>query len=268
MQEVRLYEENPPAFYGVFAPAELENIETKRKPMKVAVFGIGGLFGGVLCSLGLVLLGGILDPRMRTPGEAAKTLGVPLLGALKAGGCVEEFSDIGGRLWTRWIGNGGRKKARAVWAPAPDASENDFWRMMLTEARKLLPGLLVVDCGEDSPPAVAELPRITDSTADDFVMIHRPISHCSLGEAQKFAEMIDRWRERGFEVWVRFAGPVQEPVTTLARALDAPLVLVPLHVTKTGFWKAQADLFRHSACPPCGVLALNDTPPKADEPTR
>ena len=261
MQEVRLYEENPPAFYGVFAPADLENVETKRKPMKVAIFGFGGLFGGTLCGLGLVLLGGIFDPRLRTPGEAAKTLGTPLLGALKTGASADEFAAIGGRLWSRWVGHGGRKKARTVWVPAPDESENDFWRMMLAEARKLVPALLVVDCGEDSPPAIAELLRITDSTADDFATIHRPISHCSLDEAKQFSEIIDGALGRGFEVWVRLAGPVQEPATTLARTLAPPLVLVPLHATQTAFWKAQAELFRHSACPPCGVLVLNDTNP-------
>ena len=105
-----------------------------------------------------------------------------------------------------------------------------------------------------------ELPRIADGGASDFAMIHRPISGCSLTQAREFGEMIDLWLSRGCEVWVRFSGPVQEPATTLTRALRAPLVLVPLHHTATAFWKDQADVLRHSGCAPCGVVALNDAP--------
>ncbi len=260
LQEVRLFEENPPAFYGVFAPADIENIVTKRKPLKVAVYGIGGLIGGAMCGLGAVLLVGFRDPKLRTRGEAAKTLGVPLLGALAAGGGGDDAAELGGKVWARWIGCApGGRKARAVWSPALDESENDFWRMMLGEARKLLPGLLVVDCGASPLPALAELPRITDD-AGDFAMIHRPIENCSLHEARQFAEWIEVRLARGSDVWVRFAGPVQEPATTLARCLHAPLVLVPLHRTEVGFWKEQAALFRHSALSPCGALVLNETP--------
>ncbi len=259
LQEVRLFEENPPAFYGVFAPADIENIVTKRKALKVAVYGIGGTIGGAFCALGAVLLVGFRDPKLRTRGEAAKTLGVPLLGALVAGGS-EDSAELAGKVWARWIGNApGGKRARAVWSPALDASENDFWRMMLGEARKLLPGLLVVDCGASPLPALAELPRITDD-AGDFAMIHCPIENCSLHEARQFAEWIEVRLARGCDVWVRFAGPVQEPATTLARCLHAPLVLVPLHRTEVGFWKEQTALFRHSAIPLCGALVLNETP--------
>ena len=259
LQEVRLFEENPPAFYGVFAPADIENIVTKRKALKVAVYGIGGTIGGAFCALGAVLLAGFRDPKLRTRGEAAKTLGVPLLGALVAGGS-EDSAELAGKVWARWIGNApGGKRARAVWSPALDASENDFWRMMLGEARKLLPGLLVVDCGASPLPALAELPRITDD-AGDFAMIHCPIENCSLHEARQFAEWIEVRLARGCDVWVRFAGPVQEPATTLARCLHAPLVLVPLHRTEVGFWKEQTALFRHSAIPLCGALVLNETP--------
>ena len=259
LQEVRLFEENPPAFYGVFAPADIENIVTKRKTLKVAVYGMGGTIGGAFCALGAVLLVGFRDPKLRTRGEAAKTLGVPLLGALGAGGS-EDSAELAGKVWARWIGNApGGKRARAVWSPALDASENDFWRMMLGEARKLLPGLLVVDCGATPLAALAELPRITDD-AGDFAMIHRPIENCSLHEARQFAEWIEVRLARGCDVWVRFAGPVQEPATTLARCLHAPLALVPLHRTEVSFWKEQTALFRHSAIPLCGALVLNETP--------
>ena len=257
LQEVRLFEENPPAFYGVFAPADIENVVTKRKAMKVAIYGLGGTIGGAFCALGAVLLVGFRDPKLRTRGEAAKTLGVPLLGAMDTGG---DWAELAGKVWARWIGSApGGKRARAVWSPALDESENDFWRMMLGEARKLLPGLLVVDCGTTPLRALAELPRITDD-AGDFAMIHRPVANCSLHEARQFAEWIEGRLARGGDVWVRFAGPVQEPATTLARCLHAPLVLVPLHRTETGFWKEQTALFRHSALSPCGALVLNETP--------
>ena len=261
MQEVRLFEENPPAFYGVFAPADLERVESKLKSLKVAVFAFAGLMCGTMFGFGGVLLAGFLDPKLRTAAEASKTIGAPLLGALPAGGVTEESPEIGAHIWGRWIGATiGVKRARAIWAPAPDASEADFWRAMLAQARKLLPALVVVDCGDVSPEALMELPRIADGGASDFAMIHRPISGCSLTQAREFGEMIDLWLSRGCEVWVRFSGPVQEPATTLTRALRAPLVLVPLHHTATAFWKDQADVLRHSGCAPCGVVALNDAP--------
>ena len=331
LQEVRLYEENPPAFYGIFAPAELENVVTKKKPVKVAIYGVGGLFGGLVFSLGLVLVGGIRDPRLRTPGEAAKAMSAPLLGVLTEGDGAEETSKTASKLWMHWIGNaagpnarptsapahdtreddiwrmllaeernpadagktrttppldvmtegdaekaadaGGKlsarwsengtgKKARAAWSPAPDDRENSFWRMMLAEAHKLLPALIVVNCGMDSPAALTECAKGADGEAEWFTVIHRPIADCTLDEARKFHEFIGRSLASGTEVWVRFSGPVQEPATTLARLLEPPLVLVPLHSTTTEFWKAQTELFRYSACPPCGILVLDDLHPR------
>ena len=263
MQEVRLYEENPPAFYGVFAPAEIGSVVTKGKPLKVAIYGSGGLFGGMMLSLGLIIFCGLRDPRLRTPGEAVKALGVPLLGVLTAGDSAEKSAEIGGRLWTRWIGNGGGKKARTVWAPAPGVREDDFWQMMLAEARKLLPTLVVVDCGTDSPSALADRPENADGAADPFVMVQLPIADCTLDGAKKIHEFIASLLARGDHVWVRFSGPVQEPATTLARLLEAPLVLAPLHTTEGAFWKGQAELFRHGACPPCGVLVLDERNPRS-----
>lgn len=267
MQEVRLFEENPPAFYGVFAPADLDRVESKLKSMKVVVFSFAGLMCGTMFGFCGVLLAGYLDPKLRTAAEASKTLGAPLLGALTAGGAPEDAPEIAAHLWGRWIGaTVGVKRARAIWAPAPDASEDAFWRAMLAQARKLLPALVVVDCGDVSPAALNDSPRNTDGAASDFAIIHHPISGCSLAEARKFGEMIDLWLSRGCEVWVRFSGPVQEPATTLARSLLAPLVLVPLHRTSTAFWKDQAAVLRHSGCAPCGVIALNDAPlSQADE---
>jgi hypothetical protein len=235
--------------------------------MKVAVYGAGGLFAGAALTLFGILLAGFVDPRLRTAGEAAKTLGVPLYGALRMTDNPDELSEKGTRLWARWIGGSvGAPKARVVWSPALDVSENDFWTMMIAEARKLVPALIVVNCGADSPPAFASLPQSTDVSTENIVTTNFPIVGGSFAHVQELRELIDLWLAGGSEVWVRIAGPVQEPATTLARDLGAALLLVPLHRTESRYWKQQAELFRHSGTQPRGLIVLNEIPlSQADE---
>ena len=64
----------------------------------------------------------------------------------------------------------------------------------------------------------------------------------------------------GNEVWIRLAGPVHEPLTTLGRCGLPALVLVPLHAEATEFWKTQAELLAKTIVPPAGVVCVGEIP--------
>ncbi len=85
LQEVRIYEENAPAYYGVFAPADVDHIRVVSKLFKCGILVVGGTAAGTFGALGVVLLLGIADGKLRTPGEAAKAAGAPLLTTLAGG---------------------------------------------------------------------------------------------------------------------------------------------------------------------------------------
>src|SRR5207248_9426135 len=134
----------------------------------------------------------------------------------------------------------------------------NFWRIMLARARALLPSLVVIDCGENLQPELAE--AAADGSGGVIVM-NRPLHGASLAEAQKVSELIKTYLAEGKDVWLRVDGTVQEPAASIVRAASAPLVLAPLHNGVTSaFFREQSALLRHSGAAPCGVVALNDTP--------
>ena len=248
LREAQLFEEDSPGYYRIFSSASPERTEVRSKFTKAAMFTAGGgiLFGllGLATALGCELL----DPKLRTPREAAKAFRAPLFGSIPASGAPPM---LGSELWAHWIGTKRSPSLpRVVWSPAPSETEQLFWDLLLERAANLLTTLRVIDCG--SPPLPA-------SRYEKVCVERIDIAACSISEAQRLGAKIRESCQDG-EVWLRFAGPVHEPLTTLARCGLPALVLVPLHGETTEFWKTQADLLAKTVNPPAGVVSVGETP--------
>lgn len=263
LQEVRLFEESAPGYYNLFTPATLERVIERSKALKMSVFCLVGLAGGSVCGLLLALFGAVADPKLSTSAEAAAVMGAPLLASIPSHGEPDKMAEIGGRLWVRWIGGRAQvKQPRAVWAPAPGEGEEAFWQLLLSQAQKLSPSVLIIDCGSTPAPALAALPQASLHTAESLTALAAmrfPVDEHDLSETTAFAELINRRTAAGRDVWLRFAGPVQEPSARLARSAQLPLLVVPLQTHNTTFWREQSELLRHSVGAPCGVVVTNET---------
>ena len=269
-QEVRIYEDNAPAYYGVFAPADIDHIgkTTKKAVQDHAPLGAGGtVFGTFAAVLGVVLLLGVVDRKLRTPGEAAKAAGAPLLAALPGGPrrlpAAEETAAA--KLWTRWLGGQGEaRRLRTVWCVGGHEGENDFWRMMLAQATT--PAARPAgDRRRPQPPARAG-GSATGIAARVAARANRsrscacPVAAGSLNQMHDLQYFIESRLTEGTEVWLRLDGPVQEPATGVVRAAGAepPCCSRRCTARRRAFLKEQAGLLRHVGVAPCGVVATND----------
>jgi uncharacterized protein involved in exopolysaccharide biosynthesis len=263
LQEMSLFEQNAQEMYLVLAPASPEEVTVKPKGLKVTVFSIAGLIFGAGCAGMLALLRELLDPRMRTPAEAAKATGSPAFISLPRDCAQTAKSELGAKLWLRWNRERDRDRiARAIWAPVNQESEEDFWQLILVEARRFVPSLLIIDCGSQPSPALAALPPAADGPAAPGVrMLRWNINSFTYAEMRDSYAAVERHRAAGCEVWLRFDGPVQEPATSVARAVGAhPLMVLPLDTQPAKFWKEQVELMRDSVGDLCGTVLLNAAP--------
>ena len=261
MQEARIYEQDAPASYGLFAPADLDHVLVISKTLKCIVLSILGAFAGGSLALGTVLVLGVADRKLRTPGEAKTSVDAPLFASIPHPVRAANADVTVAGIWARWHSAtaGGKPMFRAVWTPAPHESESDFWRMMLAQARVLLPALMVVDCGREPLSEIADLPQVSlETTAAGFCGARFPMHGASLADRQKVQQYFEKAVACGVEVWVRLDGEVCEPGVGLMRAAEGPLVLAVLHTEPASFYRTQAVLLRHSQVNPCGVVALND----------
>ena len=249
LREAQLFEENSPGYYRIFSPATAERVETRTKASKTMLFtaGCGILFAlfGVTTALGLELL----DPKLRTPWEAAKVFHAPLFGSIPN---AEPSALLGSELWANWVGaTRNPVLPRVVWSPHPDESEHRFWELLFGRAAMLLPALRVIDCGSPALP-----PSLHKKVCIERVDVTR----CSISDAQQLCQKIQDTCRSGVEVWIRLAGPVHEPLTTIGRCGLPALVLVPLHVATTEFWKMQAELLAKTISQPAGVVSVGEIP--------
>jgi hypothetical protein len=263
LQEARFFEESAPGYYSIFTPAALDRVSVRTRTMKMTVISLAGLFGGTLCGLMLATFGAVLDPKLRTSSEAAAIVGAPLFVSVPVDGNSEKAAAIGGKLWLRWIGGFAQtKQPRAVWASAPGRGEETFWKLLLFQARKFSPALLIVDCGATRSEALAALPQSKMYDTEDLpalTAMHCPLNECSISESAELASLIKTCAASGREVWLRFAGPVQERTARLARSAQSPLVVVTLHTHTVAFWREQSELLHQSVGAPCGVVTTNVT---------
>ena len=263
LQEARFFEESAPGYYSLFTPASLDRVAVRSKSMKISVFSLAGLIGGSMCGLMLATFGAVVDPTLRTSLEAASVIGAPLFASVPADCNAEKAAEIGGKLWLRWIGGYAQtKQPRAVWTPVPGKGEETFWKLLLVQARKLSPALLIVDCGSARSGALAALPQSKINDPMDppaLSAMHCLLNDCSLSEIAELESLIKRCAASGREVWLRFEGPVQERAARLARLAQAPLLVVSLHARPVAFWREQADLLTHSVGSLSGVVTTNES---------
>ncbi|MEI8341055.1 MAG: hypothetical protein WCH43_05895, partial [Verrucomicrobiota bacterium] len=236
-------------YYSVFEPATLGGVSVRGKMIKVAGFTIAGcIFFAGLALFG-ALAAELADPVLRTGSEAAKAFNAPLLATLeKSGGDSASGADI----WARWIAaEKSHGLPRIVWAPDPGTAENVFWDALFVRASHLLPALRVIDCG-GSEPLSGQGKNITIERLD--------AERFSISEARQFGTRVREACRRGEEVWIRLAGPVHEPLTTLARCGTPPLILVNLNGKETEFWKTQGELLEKTIGRATAVVAVGDIP--------
>jgi capsular polysaccharide biosynthesis protein len=262
LQEMNLFEQNAQELYLILAPATVDQVIARGKPLKVAVYTVAGTIFFEGMALAFALLSELRDSRLRTASEAAKAAGMPAIISIPKGG--ELKPELGAKLWLRWSRERDRDNiARCIWAPAASAEqEEQFWNLLLAEARRFSPALLVVDCGKAPCAALAALPRIPAKgeaapMAGDRWEIEG-FDHARLREA---CAAIQGYHAAGREVWLRFDGPMQEPATGLARAVGAhPLVIMAMDTWTKPFWKEQIELLRENAGELCGVVLVNMSP--------
>jgi len=263
LQEMSLFEQNAQEMYLVLAPATVDEVSVKPKGLKVAIYAIAGMifFGG--CAMMLALIAEILNPKMRTPGEAAKAIGSPAMISIPRDCDQTKRNELGAKLWLRWNRERDRDRiARAIWAPVNQEREDDFWNLILAEARRFIPSLLIIDCGSQASPALAALPQLSDgSTQQGVLSLRWNVESFTHAEMRDSCAAVERHRAAGREVWLRFDGVIQEPSTSLARAVGAhPLMVVPLDTQPASFWKEQVELMRDTVGELCGTVVLNGCP--------
>jgi uncharacterized protein involved in exopolysaccharide biosynthesis len=250
LREAQMFEENSPGYYRIFSPASADSVISKSKTMKAVIFSV---VGGILLALAATvaaLLTEFLDPKLRTGREAAKALRAPLLAVISRD---DADPALGAELWARWIGadrNPGQP--RIIWSPSPGADERLFWELLFERAAGLLPALNVVNCGDDTMPATSSKIKIQRVDAENF----------SILEAEQLGRKLREDCRRGEEIWIRLAGPMHEPLTTIARCGLPALVLVRLHAEANDFWKTQGELLGKTIGPAAGVVAVGETPSK------
>lgn len=257
LREAQLFEERSPGYYQVFSPAAPDAVDVRPKLIKLLAFALAGLIGGASAALCGAAGAELLDFRLRTGAEAARAWGAPLLASLPA-----DRAEAAARIWLRWLGqrpSGGH--VRAVLVPAPSASEDEFWALLVAEARRLLPGLVVVDCtaaDAPPPPALAGLPRAELAALPALgagpVLVNLSADRMPIEDARAAAARLRQAAAEGREVWCRLPGALHEPFTTLARAGLPPLVVVCAGSAPLAFWRDQASLLRGTIGPAAGLV--------------
>ena len=249
LREAQLFEEDSPGYYRIFSPASPERVEVRNKFTKTALFAAGGGIFFAVLGLAAALGRELLDPKLRTAWEAAKTFRVPLFGTIPRRGAPE---TLGPELWARWVGaNRNPRQPRIVWSPCPGPNDSLFWDLLLSRASSLLTSLQIIDFGS---------PSLVPPHLENVCVERIDARQYSIEQAQQLGTRIREDSKNAREVWIRLAGPVHEPLTTLARCGLPALVLVSLHSETTEFWKTQAELLAKTVSPPAGVVSVGEIP--------
>jgi len=249
LREAQMFEENSPGYYRVFQESDINHVIARGRFLKVALIMGGVTFALLMLAVMAALVMELLDPKLRTAPEASLALKVPVLGVIpQRGSDPEGVAEI----WARWItAEQAAGMLRVVWVPAPGAFDQQFWTPLFGRASVLLPSLRVVHCGQGpAPEAGTGRVRVEHVDTEQF----------SIQEAQRFGAALREDCGRGQSVWLCLAGPVHEPLTTMARAGTAPLVLVSLHTQEAEFWKTQGELLQKTLGQAAGLVAMGEIP--------
>ncbi len=264
LREAQLFEERSPGYYRVFLPATADNVGSRGKPLKVAAYAAAGCVAIAALVFVVALLLELLDPTLRTGPEAARALRSPLLAAIpRLGATPGAAADIASRIWIRWFGHLGGGGVRLVWIPASSPQEDQFWQLLLAEARRLCPDLLIINLTAGPPPAtLAALPvgTLTGGPApvEGPRLITIDTSAMSIDDTRNLVAAMKRHAATGREIWCRCDGPVREPLSSIARQTESPLILIALQVETLAFWREQAARLQEVGSRPRGIVTLGE----------
>lgn len=259
LRESQHFEENAPGYFQLFSTASADATAVRPRWLKLLVFAVAGLV--VASGLGTVTAVGVelIDSRLRTAAEASRVYRSPVWTTLSRNDSRTIWRGAMERLWLQWISTRDSLAAPlAVWSAQPGPAEELLWESVITEAERLLDGMLIVDAGEEWSPQLAALPIATGEPIRGVQTLRIDPRSISLADAQR---LVARLAEIGQStlVCVRFAGPVREPVTTLARACSPALVFVSADAARLDFWEAHASLLRAAVKPPAGLIVADES---------
>jgi protein involved in polysaccharide export with SLBB domain/capsular polysaccharide biosynthesis protein len=102
-REAALYEENSQGYFRLFSMARAQDVSAVKPTQKLAMAGAGGFGGGIVLVGFVLILGTLLDGRVRSSGDLKRATGLPVLGALPVGqaASTENAEAWAFRTWTR-----------------------------------------------------------------------------------------------------------------------------------------------------------------------
>jgi protein involved in polysaccharide export with SLBB domain/capsular polysaccharide biosynthesis protein len=167
-REAELYAANPPGFARVWAFADMKNVQTNWRKVKV---GLATIFGGCLgigASFLLVLLVELADSRLKTPDDVKRVTKLPVLTAL---GDLQEMEPEARRQWAfrAWTMLQGRLSPSANHGLVCGITSSSHgegrttWINLLAEAASLT-GFRVLTIATRPSPCAVGLP---DSTPEE-----------------------------------------------------------------------------------------------------
>lgn len=240
LREATLFSERAPGYYQIFSTATAASVGSTSRVVKVALYGVIGLFFGA--GFGLVLVVGreILDTRLRSAAEARKLFQAPILAVLEPGA---DPTPTVGSLWVTWATPAAAQGRPAVlWAPQPDETEARLWTDLLAEAARLQPELNTVDAGPATSTSLASAARLDPAKL-------------TLAAAREAATAHAR-----HALWARLAGDTVEPTLTLARAWGGVVLIIPADRAPISAWQRQARLLREAGITLHGLIVTDALP--------
>ncbi len=259
LSEAQHFEENASGYFQVFTHANVGEVAVRPFWLKLLVFGAGGL--AVATALGTVGAIGaeLIDSRLRTSAEASRLYRSPVWSNLSRHDGRSAWRGAVERLWLQWISTrDGFAAPLAMWSAIPGPTEEQFWEIVIDEARRLLDGMLIVDVGEEWSPQLASLPIASGEPILGVQSLRVDPHSISVADAER---LVDRLAAIGQTtlVCVRFAGAVREPVTTIAQACAPALVFVNADIARLDFWEKHANLLRSAVKAPAGLILADES---------
>jgi len=102
-REAALYEENSQGYFRLFSMARGQDVSAVKPTQKLAMVGAGGFGAGAALAGFILVLGILLDVRVRSSGDLKRATGLPVLGALlvEEASSTESAEEWAFRIWTR-----------------------------------------------------------------------------------------------------------------------------------------------------------------------
>lgn len=163
-REARLFSENAPGYYRLFAPAAAEDVREASRTRKTAALAVAGWLAG--CGLAGLFLGflEVRDDRMVSPGDMRRSLGCPTLAQLgPCDGALPQVTEAWRfRTWSalvRELGDAGTGSVTAGITSTRHGEGRSTWIRLLEQAAAEQDACTLVLTGDPSPdPAIRRLP--------------------------------------------------------------------------------------------------------------